>query len=78
MDCKIAIIEFGDNQKVDSILIQGVPEEVLNQPAHTYYYPDSITLEEARQEILDLKEHYEIIWVLSPLPEHLQDLLCQI
>ena len=30
------------------------------------------------QEILDLKEHYEIIWVLSPLPEHLQDLLNKI
>ena len=78
MDCKIAIIEFGDNEKEESVLIQGVPEEALNQPAHMYYYPDNITLEEARQEILDLKEHYEIIWVLSPLPEHLQDLLCQI
>lgn len=78
MDCKIAIIEFGDNQKVDSVLIQGVSEEAFNQPAHIYYYPDSITLEEACQEILDLKEHYEIIWVLSPLPEHLQDLLCKI
>ena len=78
MDCKIAIIEFGDNEKEESVLIQGAPEEVLNQPAHTYYYSDDITLEEAYQEILDLKEHYEIIWVLSPLPEHLQDLLCKI
>ena len=78
MYCKIAIIEFGDNQKVDSVLIQGVSEEAFNQPAHIYYYPDNITLEEAYQEILDLKEHYEIIWVLSPLPEHLQDLLCKI
>lgn len=78
MDCKIAIIEFGDNQKVDSVLIQGVSEDAFNQPAHMYYYPDSVTLEEARQEILDLKEHYEVIWILSPLPDHLQDLLCQI
>lgn len=78
MDCKIAIIEFGDNQKVDSVLIQGVSEEAFNQSAHIYYYSDDITLEEAYQEILDLKEHYEIIWVLSPLPEHLQDLLCKI
>ena len=44
MDCKIAIIEFGDNQKVDSILIQGVSEEAFNQPAHIYYYSDDITL----------------------------------
>ena len=78
MDCKIAIIEFGDNEKKESVLIQGMPEEAFNQPAHIYYYSDDITLEEAYQEILDLKEHYEIIWVLSPLPEHLQDLLCQI
>ena len=78
MDCKIAIIEFGDNEKEESVLIQGAPEEALNQPAHTYYYSDDITLEEAYQEILDLKDHYEIIWVLSPLPEHLQDLLCKI
>ena len=78
MDCKIAIIEFGDNQKVDSVLIQGVSEEAFNQPAHIYYYSDDIKLEEVYQEILDLKGHYEIIWVLSPLPEHLQDLLCQI
>ena len=78
MDCKIAIIEFGDNEKEESVLIQGTPEKVFDQPAHMYYYPDNITLEEACQEILDLKEHYEIIWVLSPLPEHLQDLLCKI
>ena len=78
MDCKIAIIEFGDNQKVDSVLIKKKKKKIFDQPAHMYYYPDNITLEEARQEILDLKEHYEIIWVLNPLPEHLQDLLCQI
>ena len=63
--------EGWDNQKVDSVLIQGTSEKVFDQPAHMYYYPDNITLEEARQEILDLKEHYEIIWDLSPLPEHL-------
>lgn len=78
MDCKIAIIEFGDNEKEESVLIQGVSEEAFNQPAHIYYYPDDITLEEAYQEILDLKEHYEIIWVLNPLPEHLQNLLNKI
>ena len=49
MDCKIAIIEFGNNQKVDSVLIQGTSEKVFDQPAHIYYYPDNRTLEEARQ-----------------------------
>ena len=78
MDCKIAIIEFGDNQKEDSILIKGESKEAFKQPAHVYYYSDDITLEEAYQEILDLKEHYETIWVLAPLPEHLKDLLSQI
>ena len=34
MDCKIAIIEVGDNQKVDRVLIQGVSEDAFNQPAH--------------------------------------------
>lgn len=77
MDYEIAIIEFGDNEKIDSILIKGdSTEEIINQKAHIYYYENDITIEEARQEIVDLMDNYKVIYVLSPLPEHLQDLLC--
>ena len=44
MDCKIAIIEFGDNQKVDIVLIHKVSEKAINQPDNLYYYPNNITL----------------------------------
>ena len=76
MDCEIAIIEFGDNEKTDSILIKGdSAEEIINQKAHIYYYDNDITIEEARQEVEDLMDNYKIIYILSPLPPHLQDLL---
>lgn len=76
MDCEIAIIEFGDNEKTDSILIKGdSAEEIINQKAHIYYYDNDITIEEARQEVEDLMDNYKTIYILSPLPPHLQDLL---
>lgn len=79
MDCEIAVIEFGDNEKTDIYLVKGdITEEFSKKKAHTYYYDDNITIEEARQEVLDLMDNYKIIYVLSPLPEHLQDLLCRI
>ena len=76
MDCEIAVIEFGDNEKIDSILIKGdSAEEIINQKAHIYYYDSDITIEEARQEVEDLMDNYKTIYILSPLPPHLQDLL---
>ena len=76
MDCEIAVIEFGDNEKTDIYLVKGdITEEFSNKKAHTYYYDDNITIEEARQEVLDLMENYKIVYILSPLPEHLEELL---
>lgn len=76
MDCEIAVIEFGDNEKTDIYLVKGdITEDFINKKAHTYYYDDNITIEEARQEVLDLMENYKIVYILSPLPEHLEDLL---
>ena len=72
MDCEIAVIEFGDNEKIDSILIKGDnAEEIINQKAHIYYYDNDITIEEARQEVEDLIDNYKTIYILSPLPSHL-------
>ena len=72
MDCEIAVIEFGDNEKIDSILIKGdSAEEIINQKAHIYYYDNDITIEEARQEVEDLMDNYKTIYILSPLPSHL-------
>jgi hypothetical protein len=39
--------------------------------AHTYWYPDDITQEEADCELRDLAEHYDNVAVIVPLPEHL-------
>lgn len=39
--------------------------------AHSYWYPDDITQEEADCELKDLAEHYKNIVILVPLPEHL-------
>lgn len=76
MDCEIAVIEFGDNEKKDSILIKGdSAEKIINKKAHIYYYDNDITIEEARQEVEDLMGNYKTIYILSPLPPHLQDLL---
>lgn len=72
MDCEIAIIEFGDNEKKDSILIKGdSAEKIINKKAHIYYYDNDITIEEARQEVEDLMGNYKTIYILSPLPSHL-------
>lgn len=39
--------------------------------AHTYWYPEDITQEEAECELNDLAEHYDNVAVAVPLPEHL-------
>lgn len=72
MDYEIAVIEFGDNEKKDSILIKGdSAEKIINKKAHIYYYDNDITIEEARQEVEDLMDNYKTIYILSPLPLHL-------
>lgn len=71
-DCITAIVEFGECDKEGYVYIKGdVPsgEKVL---AHTYWYPEDITNDEANQEIVDLCEHYENVIIILPIPAHLQ------
>ena len=73
LDCKFALVEFGESDdKTGYVIIQG-GYDICKEPtkAHTYWYPDSITNEEAQQEINDLMEHYENVAIVVPLPEHI-------
>ena len=40
--------------------------------AHTYWYPEDITNDEANQEIADLCEFYENVVIVLPIPAQLQ------
>lgn len=72
-ECKFALVEFGEsNNKTGYVIVKG-GDLICLEPtkAHTYWYPDEITNEEAQQEINDLMEHYENVAIVVPLPEHI-------
>lgn len=69
---KTAIIEFGYDDKDGYVFIK---RESLNRQrmlAHTYWYPEDITNDEANQEIADLCEFYENVVIVLPIPAQLQ------
>lgn len=72
LECKTAIIEFGYDDKDGYVFIQG--EQTLGERAlaHTYWYPEDITNDEANQEIADLREHYKNVIIVLPIPKHIQ------
>ena len=72
LDCKFALVEFGDCEKTGYWFLQG-GDMMCKDPtlAHTYWYPEDINQEEANCEIKDLAEHYENVAVMLPLPDHL-------
>lgn len=72
LDCKFALVEFGDCEKTGYWFLQG-GDMMCKDPtlAHTYWYPEDISQEEANCEIKDLAEHYENVAVMLPLPDHL-------
>ena len=70
--CKFALIEFGEGEKTGYWFLKGGDMMCRNPSlAHTYWYPDDITQEEADCELRDLAEHYDNVAVVVPLPEHL-------
>lgn len=71
-ECNTAIIEFGECEKTGFIFVKSNIPEGEKIMAHTYWYPDDITNEEANQEILDLCEHYENVAIVLPIPAHVQ------
>lgn len=75
LDCKFALVEFGESDdKTGYVIVKG-GDIICREPtkAHTYWYPDEITNEEAQQEVADLCEHYENVVVVVPLPEHINN-----
>lgn len=71
-DFKFALVEFGEAEKTGYWFLQGGDWECRDSTlAHTYWYPEDITQEEATQEILDLAEHYKNVAVLLPIPAQL-------
>lgn len=69
-ECKFALIEFGNNNKTGWVIVKGGDNVCLStKEAHTYWYPDNITQEEAECEVQDLIEHYENVAIFVPLPE---------
>lgn len=72
LDCKFALVEFGDCEKTGYWFLQGGDMMCKNPTlAHTYWYPEDISQEEASCEIKDLAEHYVNVAVMLPLPDHL-------
>ena len=74
LDCKYALVEFGECDKNGYVVAKGEFPCVTEKPikAHPYWYPDDITQEEINQEILDLAEHYKNVAILLPIPAQLQ------
>ena len=71
-ECKTAIIEFGYNDKDGYVFIKGASLNEQRMLAHTYWYPENITNDEANQEIADLCEFYENVVIVLPIPAQLQ------
>lgn len=72
MECKTVIVEIGDGDKDGYVFVQGEAVQGERMLAHTYWYPEDITNEEANQEIADLCEHYRNVVIVLPIPKHLQ------
>lgn len=73
LEYKFALVEFGESDdKTGYVIVKG-GYDICKEPtkAHTYWYPDNITNEEAQCEINDLMEHYENVAIVVPLPEHI-------
>ena len=71
-ECKTAIIEFGYDDKDGYVFIKGEDLNGQRMLAHTYWYPEDITNDEANQEIADLCEFYENVVIVLPIPAQLQ------
>lgn len=73
LDCKFALVEFGESNDKTGYVIVKDGYDICKEftKAHTYWYPDSITNEEAQQEVNDLMEYYENVAIIVPLPEHI-------
>ena len=69
---KTAIIEFGYDDKDGYVFIKGESLNGQRMLAHTYWYPEDITNDEANQEIADLCEFYENVVIVLPIPAQLQ------
>ena len=73
-ECNTAIIEFGDNEKTGYAFVKGGDAICADRTlARTYWYPDDLTQEEIDCEINDLKEFYDNVAILLPLPESMED-----
>lgn len=70
--CKTAIMEFGYGDKDGYVFIKGESLNGQRTLAHTYWYPEDITNDEANQEIADLCEFYENVVIVLPIPAQLQ------
>lgn len=70
-NCTTAIIEFGDCDKEGYVFIKGGLNPDVELLAHTYWYPDDITNEEAECEVNDLLEQYENVAIVLPILDHL-------
>lgn len=71
MECKTVIVEIGDGDKDGYVFVQGEVVQGERMLAHTYWYPEDITNEEANQEIADLCEHYKNVVIVLPIPTQL-------
>ena len=71
-ECKTAIMEFGYDDKDGYVFIKGEALNGQRMLAHTYWYPEDITNDEANQEIADLCEFYENVVIVLPIPVQLQ------
>lgn len=72
LECKTAIVEFGYDDKDGCVFVQGETALGERALAHTYWYPEDITNDEANQEIADLCEHYKNVIIVLPIPAQLQ------
>jgi hypothetical protein len=70
-ECKTAIVEFGYDNKDEYVFIKGASLNGQRMLAHTYWYPEDITNDEANQEIADLCEFYENVVIVLPIPAQL-------
>lgn len=73
-ECKFALIEFGENDKTGYYFIKGGDLECRDRTlARTYWYPDNMSIEDIKCEINDLKEFYDNVAIILPLPDAMKD-----
>lgn len=68
---KIALVEVGDQAKENYLFIKGEPPEE-KESADIYWYEDDISIEEIQQELEDLKENYDIVGIILPVPQQIE------